>query len=434
MAAAVHAPSLDDMPTIVIAGGGIAGLEALIALHGHLRSSARIELLEANTDLVERQRAVSEPFGGGPVRRFDLVRIAADHGAHLRPDRLAAVDAQARRVRTVRGDTLDYDALLVAVGATPDMAIPGALTFSGPRDVGAFAALLADLDAGRVQRIAFALPTAVSWALPLYELALMTGEHVRARGLEGVGLVLVTPERSPLEAFGPRIASHIWSLLAERGIGVCTRSTPLRAGPGGLLVAHREPVQAERIVALPRLVGPWIGGLPHDGDGFLATDEHGAVLGTEAVWAAGDGTAFPLKQGGLAAQQAGAAASAIARALGADVPEEPFRPVLRGMLLDPAGSRFLDSTRGDLPTTPLWWPPAKVAAPHLSAYLAPHASAVEEPTEEIDVGALLLGLAERHATVGEDALALRCLNAAAQVRGALPPHAAARRDELAGAR
>jgi sulfide:quinone oxidoreductase len=435
MAGAVRVPSLDDMPTIVIAGGGIAGLEALIALHGHLGSGVRIELLEANTDLVERQHAVSEPFGGGPARRFDLVRIAADHDAHLRPDRLASVDPDHRRLRTVRGDTLDYDALLIAVGASPDMAIPGALTFSGPRDVGAFAALLADLDAGRVQRVAFAVPATVTWALPLYELALMTGEHVRTRGLEGVGLVLVTPEHSPLEAFGPRIASHIWSLLAERGVALRPDSVALRAGPGGLIVAHGEPVQAERIVSLPRLVGPWIGGLPHDGEGFLTTDEHGAVLRTEAVWAAGDGTAFPLKQGGLAAQQAGAAAAAIARSLGADVRPEPFRPVLRGMLLDPAGPRFLDSTRGDVPTTPLWWPPAKVAAPHLSGYLAPHApdAAVDADPEDIDVGELLLGLAERHATLGEDALALRCLNAAAQVRGGLPPDAAARRDELAGA-
>ena len=427
----MHAPRLDDMPTIVIAGGGIAGLEALIALHGHLGSTARIELLEGNTDLVERQRAVAEPFGGAPARRFDLVRIAADHGAHLRPDRLASVDTEARRVRTVRGDTLDYDALLIAVGATPDMAIPGALTFSGPRDVGAFSALLADLDAGRVQRVAFAVPGSVTWTLPLYELALMTGEHVRSRGLEDVGLMLVTPEHSPLEAFGARIASHIRSLLAERDIAVCTDSVPLRAGPGGLIVAHREPVQAQRIVSLPRLVGPWIGGMPHDGEGFLPTDEDGAVLGTDAVWAAGDGTAFPLKQGGLAAQQAAAAASAIARALGADVPPEPFRPVLRGMLLDPAGPRFLDSSRGDVPTTPLWWPPTKVAAPHLSDYLSPHAPDMPAGSEGIDVGELLLGLAERHATVGEDALALRCLDAAAQVRGALPPAAAARRDELA---
>jgi sulfide:quinone oxidoreductase len=421
------------MPRIVIAGGGIAGLEALIALHGHLGSRAEIELLEAKTDLVERQRAVAEPFGGGPVRRFDLVRIAADHGAHLRPDWLASVDPERRTVRTVRGDTLDYDALLITVGATPDMAVPGALTFSGPRDVAAFSRLLDDVDAGRVQRVAFALPTSVTWSLPLYELALMTGEHVRAAGLEHVGLVVVTPEYSPLEAFGARIASHMWSLLAERGVAFCGHSGPLRAGPGGLVVAHGEPVQADRIVSLPRPVGPWIGGLPHDGHGFLATDAHGAVLGIEAVWAAGDGTAFPLKQGGLAAQQAAAAAAAIASALGADVPAAPFRPVLRGMLLDPAGSRFLDSTRGDVPTTPLWWPPTKVAAPHLWGYLAPSTPEVKDESEEIDVGELLLGLAERHATVGENALALRCLDAAAQVRGSLPPEAAARRDELAGA-
>ena len=342
MARPVHAPSLDHMPTIVIAGGGIAGLEALIALHGHLGSTVDIELLEANTDLVERQRAVSEPFGGGPARRFDLVRIAADHGAHLRPDRLASVDTEARRVRTVRGDTLDYDALLVAVGATPDMAIPGALTFSGPRDVAAFSALLADLEAGRVRRVAFALPTAVTWALPLYELALMTGEHVRSRGLQDVGLVLVTPEYGPLDAFGARISSHIWSLLAERGIAVVTHAVPLRAGPGGLVVAHGEPVQAERIVSMPRLVGPWIGGLPHDGQGFLATDEHGAVLGVEGVWAAGDGTAFPLKQGGLAAQQADAVAEVIA--VGVDIDPQPFRPILRGLLLTGGPPRYLRRT------------------------------------------------------------------------------------------
>ena len=113
------------------------------------------------------------------------------------------------------------------------------------------------------------------------------------------------------------------------------------------------------------------------------------------------------------------------------MPPEPFRPVLRGLLLDPAGPRFLDSTRGDVPTTPLWWPPTKVAAPHLFEYLTPGGPATAEAAQEIDVGELLLGLAERHATLGEDALALRCLDAAAQVRGALPPDAAARRDELA---
>src|SRR5215207_8461423 len=124
MARMPTAPRLGSMPKIVIAGGGIAGLEALVALRSHLGPEARIELLEANTDLVERQRSVSEPFGAGASRRFDLARIAADHDAHLRPDRLSSVHPEARRVRTVRGDTLAYDALLVAVGARADTAIP----------------------------------------------------------------------------------------------------------------------------------------------------------------------------------------------------------------------------------------------------------------------------------------------------------------------
>ena len=136
----------DHVPRIVIAGGGIAGLEGLVALRAHLGSEVRIELLEAATDFVGRQRAVEQPFAGVAARRFDLSRIAADHGAHLRPDRLGSVDTDARSVRTVRGDTLIYDALLVAVGAAPDVAIPGALTFSGPRDVAAYTQLLADLE------------------------------------------------------------------------------------------------------------------------------------------------------------------------------------------------------------------------------------------------------------------------------------------------
>jgi sulfide:quinone oxidoreductase len=421
------------MPTIVIAGGGIAGLEALVALRAHLGSEVRIELLEAATDLVERQRAVEQPFDGGTVRRFDLARIAADHDAHLRPDRLGSVDTDARSVRTVRGDTLSYDALLVAVGATPDVAIPGALTFSGPRDVRAYARLLDDIDAGRVARVAFALPTAATWALPLYELALMTAEHLRASGRTDTGLVIVTPEHSPLEAFGERIASHIWSLLAERAIAVRADTVPLRAGPGGLVVAHGMPVQADRIVSLPRLGGPWIGGLPHDEQGFLPTDEHGAVEGTDVVWAAGDGTSFPVKQGGLAAQQADAAAAAIAASLGADVVAEPFRPVLRGVLLDPRGQRFLDATRGDMPATPLWWPPTKVVAPHLGRYLFPGSpSSAAQSGDHIDVGQFLLNLASHHIASGELLLALRCLDAAQRLFGTLPPNAAARRTELLG--
>jgi sulfide:quinone oxidoreductase len=358
------------MPRIVIAGGGIAGLEALAALRRHLGPEVHVDLLEANAELVERPLSVAAPFGPVAPRRFDLARIAADHDAVLRADRLASVQPAERRLRTVHGDVLDYDALLVAVGARADMAVPGALTFSGPRDVVALRRLLGDLVARRVRSVAFAVPAGVTWALPLYELALMTAEHLRAAGVDDARLAIVTPERNPLDVFGTHIAPQIRGLLAQRGIGLWTEAVPCSVGRNGLAIADGDPIPVERVVALPRLGGPWIAGLPHDAEGFIPIDAHGAVPGAPAVWAAGDGTASPIKQGGLAAQQADAAADAIAAHLGADVVPAPFRPALHGLLLDPRGARFLDSDAGQPSDAALWWPPSKVAAEHLAPYLA----------------------------------------------------------------
>ena len=67
-------------------------------------------------------------------------------------------------------------------------------------------------------------------------------------------------------------------------------------------------VQARRAVTIPVLEGRRIPGVPTDARGFVPVDEHGAVIGLPDVWAVGDATTFPLKQGGLAAQQADAAA------------------------------------------------------------------------------------------------------------------------------
>ena len=82
-------------------------------------------------------------------------------------------------------------------------------------------------------------------------------------------------------------------------------------------------------------------GLPSDAEGFLVTDDHARVQGVPDVYAAGDVTAFPVKQGGIACQQADAAAADIAARAGAPVEPEPFSPVLRGMLLTERWARFL---------------------------------------------------------------------------------------------
>ena len=95
------------------------------------------------------------------------------------------------------------------------------------------------------------------------------------------------------------------------------------------------------------------------------------------VYAAGDATAFPIKQGGIAAQQAVAAAQAIAADAGADVTPEPFEPVLRGLLVTGAEERYMRSELGggagqtsSVAEQALWWPPGKLAAHYLTPYLA----------------------------------------------------------------
>ena len=97
--------------------------------------------------------------------------------------------------------------------------------------------------------------------------------------------------------------------------------------------------------------------------------------GTEAVWAAGDAAAFPIKQGGLAAQQADVVARSIAARAGADVKPLPYRPVLRGVMLTGRGRAWMrrdlagHDDAGDVARHALFWPPTKIAGRYLAPYL-----------------------------------------------------------------
>ena len=96
----------------------------------------------------------------------------------------------------------------------------------------------------------------------------------------------------------------------------------------------------------------------------------GLLEGTAAVYAAGDCTQFPLKQGGIATQQADAVATAIAADVGAVSESPPVSPVIRGLLLTGLTPRYLrsDISTGQsvVDTEPLLWPPAKIVGRYLT--------------------------------------------------------------------
>ena len=285
--------------------------------------------------------------------------------------------------------------LLLACGALPRVAVEGALTFRGPADTEKMESLLGSIEAGEVHRVAFAVPAGAVWSLPIYELALMTAAWARARHVEDVDLVLVTPEAEPLHLFGRDASAAVRSLLERAGIALHTGAHPAEARDGELLLVGGAVLPADRVVALPRLQGPRIGGIPQTFEGFVPVDLHGRVSGLDDVFAAGDITTFHVKQGGIAAQQAEAAAEAIAAAAGASLEPRPFRPVLRGLLLTGDGPQYLHGElsggAGLASVEPLWWPPAKIVGRYLAPFLAERsgAEAAAEPPPpagiEVDV-------------------------------------------------
>src|SRR5512133_807154 len=168
---------------VLIAGGGVAALEAALALRALAEDRVSVELLAPESEFWYRPLAVAEPFGLGEVRHFDLAELAAAAGASFSPGALSGVDAEGRLVQTSAGSTVPYDILLVACGAGPTPAVPGALTFRGPADTERIRHLLEEIVAGRVGRVAFVVPWGAVWSLPLYELALMTADYLAEREL-----------------------------------------------------------------------------------------------------------------------------------------------------------------------------------------------------------------------------------------------------------
>jgi sulfide:quinone oxidoreductase len=426
---------------VLIAGGGVAGLEALLALRDLAGDLVEPTLLSSQAEFVYRPMAIAEPFGRGRADRELLADIVPGIGAELIHGELAEVDGDRRTAITGAGERLSYDALLVAVGARSEPAFARTLTWTPDTDAELFGGLLRDLEEGYTKRVAFVVPPGVAWALPAYELALMTAWQAWGMGQDDVEVTVYTPEDAPLGLFGSQATAALRLDLEEAGVraetGVYVAEDP---NTPGRLVLHpgERPLDAERVVALPRAVGPGLPGLPSDARGFVLTDLHGKVPDVEGVWAAGDAIAFPVKQGGLASQQADAAAESIAAAAGAELDPRPFRPVLRGMMLTGRGKQWMrhepagGAGEGTAVRRALWWPPTKIAGRYLSPYLAARhgTDALGEGPQpdghpvELDLGRELPSAADalRQASLRDESERARLAQRRAEARRDSPSH------------
>jgi sulfide:quinone oxidoreductase len=378
---------------VLVAGGGVAGLETVMALRSLAGSRVEIALVTPEREFVYRPLSVGEPFELGPARRYPLDRIADDFSVELIQEKIAWVTPSSGSAFLAGGEELPYDALVVALGAHARAAWPHVPTFRGPPDVELVRGLVGEVDRGEVESFAFVVPPGVTWPLPLYEIALLMADRARGAGVD-VRLSIFTPEREPLGVFGREASAELRKLLDEAGVELA-RGAPVEVtSDNDLVIPHEEtPMRFERVLAIPVLSGPALHGVPCDGSGFIPIDSHGLVRGVNHVYAAGDGTDFPIKQGGIAAQQADAVAEVIAKRAGAAIDPRPLRPVLRAQVLAGATTRFLrgehDARHGGISEAsdkPLWWPAGKIAGAHLGPYLAAQDATIETVEAEVDPG------------------------------------------------
>src|SRR5262245_64943113 len=189
---------------IVIVGGGVAGLEALLALHDLAGDRAAISLVAPEPDFSYKALAVEEPFSSAPPEHRALGPVAEELGATFVQRGITRVLPEDHRVELDDGSQLTYDFAVIGVGGRARPAFGNALTFRTPEDRRQLATLLEDAasDPDAKLTVAFVVPASNTWALPVYELALMSARRAAELGLRELVCTVFTPEPAPLMVFG----------------------------------------------------------------------------------------------------------------------------------------------------------------------------------------------------------------------------------------
>lgn len=390
-------------PVVCVVGAGTAGLEALLAARETIGGAAELQLIAPDRSFRYRPMNPGSLLRPALERDVSIAELVSEVGATWVQDRAAAVHQAERTVLTRDGELVDFDFLLLALGASPKRALSQGHIWQRGGDPTFLDEILAGLLSGEVRSVAVVIPRGARWPLPAYELALVlswVADGADAR------VTLITAEERPLAALAGRATEAIVRELDDAGVetisGIEVVDDPLAArGPSDgadvVLVPEQpadlptslvgEPTsparvrssdgltaEFDRLIALPTVDGPFLAGVASDVAGFVEVDEELKVCGSERVWAAGSCIAAALEHSGLGAEQADYAIAAVAAAInGTRSAPSAAAPELTGMLLSGQRDQWLrenpPGTRQPS-TRCLWWPPGRAVGRRLAQRIA----------------------------------------------------------------
>lgn len=339
----------NNLPKVVVLGGGIGGQVAATRLKQKLGTDARVILVEQSTTFTfapsllwlmvgKRQpRTITRDYSGFLKRGIEVANVT-----------VTGIDTAASEVQTSSG-ALGYDYLVVALGASLDPGrMPGLAehTFH-PYDLPSAERLRDALAAFRGGKVVVAIAS-MPYKCPAapYETAMLIDGYLRERGLrQSSQIEMYTPEPLPLPVAGPFVGHSVAAELASRGIGFHPRATLEAVQPGALqftgesapfdLAVVIPPHRPPEVIANSGLAGP---------NGWIPVDRSTLRTRASNVYAIGDNTAIPLENG-LLLPKAGVFAHGEAEVVAENITRR-IRGDLRETAFDGHGTCFLETGGG----------------------------------------------------------------------------------------
>jgi NADPH-dependent 2,4-dienoyl-CoA reductase/sulfur reductase-like enzyme len=207
-----------SLPIVCIAGGGTAGLEALLSARELLGDRVELRLISPEREFCYRAMQFARPLVPAPERVLPIADLVAEAGAALVHDRVVEVREADRTLLTRDGDLVGFDYLLLATGARGERVLEQGQVWERGRDPVVLDETLEGLASSRAIRAGVLIPRGARWPLPAYELALVMGWTAAAAGQ----VTLITAEERPLDVLGGAASEMIAGVLSDAGVELIT--------------------------------------------------------------------------------------------------------------------------------------------------------------------------------------------------------------------